>query len=295
MNIEVQPGTYVIAVSGGVDSVALLHRLSQLPDMQLVVAHYDHGIREDSIEDRKHVQQLARQLGLPFVYDEGNLGKNASEAAARQARYGFLRSVQRQSRAHAIITAHHQDDVIETAILNLVRGTGRKGMSSLKSTDGIVRPLLHMPKEELIAYAKLHQLQWREDSTNTDTKYKRNYVRHKIVPKLTPGQRDEFVTYITNLHDLNHKIDTHINNQLHVQPATNKLKRTHFVLLPHDVAKELFATWLRIHGIRDFDAKGLERMVVAAKTYAPNQLIDINNTHQIAVYKGYLALEPRDR
>jgi tRNA(Ile)-lysidine synthase len=295
MNIQLQPGRYVVAVSGGVDSVVLLDLLHKMPDMQLVVAHYDHGIRPDSDVDRRLVGQLARTYGVPFVYDEGNLGPATSEATARKARYDFLHTVIKQINANSIVTAHHQDDVVETALLQLLRGTGRKGMSSLKSTDIIKRPLLHIPKRELQLYAIEHNLVWREDSTNKDTKYKRNYVRKHLVPKLTTEQKQQLLQIITEMRELNLKLDEEFANLLHVQPSTHEIYRRYFALLPHDIAAEFMAVWLRKSGIKGFDRKGLHRLVVAAKTFAPGQRIDVNHTYFIDVQTEYLALKRRDR
>lgn len=295
MNIDIQPGRYIVAVSGGVDSVVLLHMLTRLPrnTHQFTVAHFDHGIRKDSSKDRMHVANLAKQYDLPFVYDEGNLGPGASEAEARKARYAFLYRVRDMAQAQAIITAHHQDDMIETAILNLLRGTGRKGVSSLRSTDIVKRPLLHLPKTEIHNYAKAHKLTWREDSTNTDTKYKRNYVRHNIVPKLTQAQRKELLHHIHMTRALNEKIDAELTEHLKVQPHKSNLDRKHFTQLPHAVAVELLAAWLRQHGVRNFDRKGLQRMVTQAKTLQASQQIDINVDYVIAVTKTHLTLIPR--
>src|SRR5690606_5271626 len=106
--IKIRPGKYVVAVSGGVDSMVLLDLLRQKPKLELIVAHFDHGIRPDSAEDRKLVQRVAKHYDLPFVYAEGKLGPKASEALAREARYAFLRRVQAEQGAEAIITAHHQ-------------------------------------------------------------------------------------------------------------------------------------------------------------------------------------------
>jgi tRNA(Ile)-lysidine synthase TilS/MesJ len=111
------------------------------PDFKFIVAHYDHGVRSDSQLDRQLVQGVARQHGLTFVYDEGKLGPGTSEAVARKARYAFLRKVQQTTGARAIITAHHEDDLLETALLNLLRGTGRRGVTSLRSRHDIHRPL----------------------------------------------------------------------------------------------------------------------------------------------------------
>ncbi len=87
MNITVQPGRYVVAVSGGVDSMVLLDLLRQKPDLHLIIAHFDHGIRGDSTEDRHLVQQIAHTYDMPFVYDEGHLGSQASQATARSGNY----------------------------------------------------------------------------------------------------------------------------------------------------------------------------------------------------------------
>ena len=295
MDIDIQPGRYVVAVSGGVDSMALLHMLTQLSqsEYQFTVAHFDHGIRKDSSKDLALVRSYARTYGLPFVFDEGNLGVGASEATARDARYKFLHTVRKNAGAHAIVTAHHQDDVLETTILNLRRGTGRKGMASLRSTDIIKRPLLHVPKTELYNYAKAHQLTWREDSTNTDMAYARNRVRHSIVPKFTVAQRQAFLKHIEAAQTLNEHIDTLLLQYLQAQPSKTWLDRKHFMLLPHAVGIELFALWLRENGIRGFDKKGLQRMAAQAKTLQHGQRIDVNVDYFIAVEKTKLILTPR--
>lgn len=290
-----KPGRYVVAVSGGVDSIALLHVLAAQPGLRLTVAHYDHGIRGDSILDRHLVQQTAKSLGLPFVYDEGKLGPAVSEDTARQARYDFLHTVRQKVAADAIVTAHHQDDVVETAILNLLRGTGRKGLSSLRSSAHVQRPLLHVPKHRLKSYAQANGLVWREDSTNTDTRYKRNAVRQQLTARLTPLQRQHLQAHIERTAQLNHEIDSLIANHLHVQPAADRFERSYFIRLPHAVALEVLAAWLRRSGIRGFDRKGLMRMVIAAKTYLPEQQIPVRDGAYIAVGHKTLALRALER
>src|SRR5579884_3654782 len=116
MEIQLEPGAYVVAVSGGVDSVVLLDLLTKNHNLKLTVAHFDHGKRKDSASDRHFVQKLAEKHGLSFVYAEGRLGLGASEAAARKARYKFLQQVRESAEARAVVTAHHQDDLLETAI-----------------------------------------------------------------------------------------------------------------------------------------------------------------------------------
>ncbi|MCA9329748.1 tRNA lysidine(34) synthetase TilS, partial [Candidatus Saccharibacteria bacterium] len=255
MKVDIQPGRYVIAVSGGVDSISLLHLLQSIPDVKLTVAHFDHGIRGDSNQDKLLVQSLAKKYGLPFVYHRGELGAKASEAVARESRYAFLRQVQKTVDAEAIITAHHQDDVLETAIINMLRGTGRKGLTSLKSHRHLVRPMLAVSKSDVRAYAVKQGLVWREDSTNQDLTILRNYIRKIILPKLGKEGKSILINHINNLLEINNAIDDHLQFYLHLQPSRQVLNRYSFILLPHNVALEITAQWLRSHGITTFNTK----------------------------------------
>jgi tRNA(Ile)-lysidine synthetase-like protein len=169
---------FVIAVSGGVDSVVLLDILSRIPEIDLTVAHFDHGIRDDSMVDADFVAELAKKYNLPFETKREELGKNASEEVARDRRYEFLRSVAKKYNAK-LVTAHHGDDVIETIAINLLRGTGWRGLAAMDSD--IIRPLTNFTKSEIINYAKFNKLDWHEDSTNASDDYLRNRLRHQIV------------------------------------------------------------------------------------------------------------------
>jgi len=289
MIVDVKPGRYVIAVSGGVDSVCLLHLLKDLPDVDLVVAHFDHGIREDSAKDRLFVQKLAESYGLPFEYEEGRLGKDASEATARQARYYFLHKVQKNRSAEAIITAHHQDDVLETAILNMLRGTGRKGLTALKSSNSIIRPLLNISKLQILDYAKVHNLAWREDISNQDVTYLRNYIRHKLLVRLSDEDRSKLEAIVTNLTMTNQELDE-LLGVLISQAGSEQLDRQWFGQLSHAMAREVLAEWLRLNDIRDFDRQTVERLVVAAKTAAAGKTFPVQAGHNMEVGKEQLLL-----
>jgi tRNA(Ile)-lysidine synthetase-like protein len=290
MHVELIPGRYVIAVSGGVDSVALLDLARQLPGVKLVVAHYDHGIRTDSASDRLLVQRLAATHKLPFVYDIGNLGPDTSEDTARKARYAFLQKVCTASNARSIVTAHHQDDVLETAIFNVLRGTGRKGLTALHSRGQIIRPLLHIPKYELVQYATRHSLEWREDSTNGETKYARNYIRSNIMPRLGVSGRQQLLEIVTSMHGVNQAIDSQLTTYLHTQTVSGHLDRHYFIMLSHAEAKEAIAAWLRAHGQRSFDTPKLERLVVAAKTGKSGTVADVSRGMIMIIGKYSLAL-----
>ncbi len=294
MKLTVPAGRYVVAVSGGVDSMTLLNLLSNQQGLKLTVAHFDHGIRDDSAKDRRLVQKVAHAHGLPFVYNQGQLGVGASEATARKARYDFLQQVQKAAMAQAIITAHHQDDMLETAVINLLRGTGRRGLSSLQNHYHLLRPLLTYDKKQIEAYAKTHNLEWREDSTNQDEKYLRNYVRRQILSKFSDAQRQQLLVHLNTASELNKHLESLLELQLHIQPAVNKLDRHWFIQLPHNVAKEVMASWLRQRGA-SFNTKTLERLLVAAKTYQVHKRADINNGWFMDVKADHLALGSLDR
>jgi tRNA(Ile)-lysidine synthase len=178
------PGRYVVAVSGGVDSTALLDLLVRHPQAkqwELVPAHFNHGWPGDD-----DYEQFARRAieahGLKPVVGQGQTKR--SEAAARTARYEFLRRVMNETAAMAIITAHQQDDLEETVFLNIMRGTGRRGLSPFTHTPDVLRPLVGVRKAELKDYATECELEWCHDTYNDDLKFRRNYVRHEIIPRL---------------------------------------------------------------------------------------------------------------
>ena len=294
MELRVQPGKYVVAVSGGVDSMVLLDVLSNEPDAELIVAHFDHGIRVDSAEDRKLVQEVAAKHSLPFFYEEGMLGAGASEAEARDARYNFLELIRKQEGAAAIITAHHLDDLIETMILNLLRGTGRKGLTALSNRPAVLRPLIGTPKAALADYAVRHQLSWREDSTNADDRYARNYIRHQLIPRLGPEAKSRLSELAAETQRTNTELDQVLAEML-LPMAPGQLDRRIFIQLPHTASKELLASWLRKNGIAQFDASLIERVTVAAKTQAPGAIINLIGGADLRVAKHMLALERVER
>ena len=290
-----KPGHYVVAVSGGVDSMVLLDILCKSADLSLTAAHLDHGIRDDSAEDRKLVEFVSGTLRVPIVCLAANLGPKTSEAEAREARYDFLHKVQKDNNADGIITAHHQDDVIETAILNMLRGTGRKGLTSLKSDKNMIRPLLRVPKKQLVKYAKDNDIKWREDKTNSDEKYMRNFVRHNYVAKMNSAERNKMINLIEDMHETNKELDILLVKHLSNQSFGDSIDRAWFCSLPHKVALEFMATWLRQNGIRDFDSKTLERLVIAAKAGESGKTFPIISSYNMKVYRKHLALDAQER
>lgn len=218
--MKVSPKKYLIAVSGGVDSVVLLDMLAKKHE-NILVAHFDHGIREDSKEDAIFVRQLAVKYGVKFFTKREELGANASEEKARRARYKFLRELSEKQNA-TIVTAHHLDDVVETIIINMVRGTGWRGLAVLNAED-IYRPLINFKKQEIINYAKQNNLKWREDSTNSLNVYMRNIVRHKI--DLNNEQKNELQILHQEQIRLAKEIKSEVTSLLKSIKNDNKISR----------------------------------------------------------------------
>jgi tRNA(Ile)-lysidine synthase len=291
MKIQLEPGRYVVAVSGGVDSVVLLDMLfkAQKNPADLLVAHFDHGIRKDSAADRRFVGDLARKYGLEFFYEQGSLGRDASEALAREKRYEFLNKIKNQTAARAIVTAHHKDDVLETVIINLLRGTGRKGLSSLTDRPDLKRPLLDFSKAQLIDYAQENNLQWREDETNADEKYFRNYVRHRLISRLSSEQKNQLLDISKLSRARNQEID-----KLLAETFINKteISRSLFAGLGHEVSSEIVAAWLRKEGVR-LDKKTVESLVIKLKTVREGKIIQTSQGGYFTIHGGMIRLNSK--
>ena len=183
------PGSAVLAVSGGPDSVALLDLMLAVArerGLSLVVAHADHGIRADSRTVGQSVGELARRSGLPFELGELELGPGATETAARRARYAWLALVQRRHAARYLVTAHHADDQVETILLRVFKGSGPAGLAGMpaRGRGGIVRPLLPFSRADLRAYVAERGLAFHDDPANLDPRHLRSWLRVTLLPQL---------------------------------------------------------------------------------------------------------------
>jgi tRNA(Ile)-lysidine synthase len=189
---------YLIGVSGGRDSVMLLHALLDLGYRRLIVCHLDHQLRgRKSTSDAKFVNDLAAksklqcEIGRADVAALARRTKQSIETAGRDARYEFFARIARRSRSRTIFLGHQADDLVETFLLNLFRGAGPAGLGGIRQVttrkvDGvqltIVRPLLATTREQIDAYLSAHRLRYRDDATNQSLGPLRNRIRHRIVP-----------------------------------------------------------------------------------------------------------------
>ena len=193
-----EPGDRVIcAVSGGADSVALLFAMYLLApklDITVEAAHFNHGLRgSESDADAQFVSEFCDRYDIPLHMGQGKVvpGKKGLEAAARKARYAFL-----QSLPGKIATAHTADDNAETLLINLIRGTGLKGLGGIAPVrNNLIRPMLTVTRQDVLDFLAEYNLIWREDSSNAGDDFLRNRLRHKVIPLL----KDENPSLAPNL------------------------------------------------------------------------------------------------
>jgi tRNA(Ile)-lysidine synthase len=180
-----------IAVSGGLDSMVLLHLMLQLP-YKIAVLHCNFQLRGlESFEDQNFIQNYCDNNNIPIFitqFDTESFAKDyklSTQVAARELRYSWFHELLETKNFDYITTAHHADDNLETFIINLSRGTGLEGLIGIpEQNDKIVRPLLPFSRDEILEYAQENNIQWREDSSNASNKYLRNKIRHDLVPML---------------------------------------------------------------------------------------------------------------
>ena len=187
---------YLVGVSGGRDSVALLHWLVASGFRRLIVCHLEHGLRGRAGKaDARFVERLAQEYNLHFERGAADIralavhSKQSIETAARAQRLAFFAKVARRRRCLTIILAHHADDQVETFLMRLFRGAGGTGLGAMREVSQfgqlkIVRPLLGVWRSEVDAYVAAHRLNFCEDASNSDLATVRNRMRHKIIPYL---------------------------------------------------------------------------------------------------------------
>ena len=251
--------------------MVLLDMMSKNTADELIVAHFDHGIRDDSVDDAKFVGELAKKHGLKYETKREELGKNANEELARDRRYGFLRSIAKKYDAQ-LVTAHHSDDVIESIIINLMRGTGWRGLAVM-DRDG-VRPLWDKTKAEIISYAKANKLKWHEDSTNASDKYLRNRVRRQLV-----ALDDDTKRQLLALWSSQKLIKQQIEDENRRLIGTKKtLPRHLFICINKDPAVEL------LRNVTDgrLTRPQLENLLIAVKTMPAGKKYEAGNGVKIA-------------
>ena len=296
------PGSRVlVAVSGGPDSVALMHILNNLRgalDISLVVAHLDHGIRgEESAIDAQHVAGLAQELNLPFSIGRRDVEayrkahRQSLEEAAREVRYAFFSDVAFESQADVIATGHTCNDNVETILMHLIRGSGTlgiKGLSPLSTRISnqrqikIVRPLLEVNRDEIQHYCDVNSLKTRHDSTNLSLSPLRNRIRLELLP-LIKSYNPKVDRALLRLADiagqeldyLQLSRDEHWNRVVSVEKGMYKLDKLAFIGLHPALKRSVLRRILyELAGsLKDFEAGHIEDIIDHLEKPAGKQLV----------------------
>lgn len=262
--------TKIAAISGGVDSVVLLDMLAKTKHA-VIVAHVDHGIRDDSADDARFVRQLAKKYGYAYEEVQLHLGTEASEEKAREARYAFLYRLAKKHKAD-IITAHHGDDLAETVAINLHRGTGWRGLAVL-AREGIERPLLAYSKQDLYGYAMKHGLEWVEDKTNRDKRYLRNRIRAQLMVKMPSAARQQ----LKALRDRQVALSKEVAAEEQALLGHTDSLRHLLTQVDHAAAADMLGTIIaQTTGMRPTRPQ-LERALIAVKTAKPGTLYQVGS------------------
>ncbi len=210
----------LLAISGGMDSMTLFYLIKNL-NPNIALAHCNFKLRgKDADADEKFVISIAKKNNIPvfttsFETEKYAKAKSISiQMAARELRYQWFSTLAEQHHFDYVLTAHHADDNLETFLINLTRGTGLEGLTGIPSQNGkIIRPLLSFSRKEITDFAKEHQLDWREDQSNAETKYLRNKIRHDIIPllkSLNPNFKNAFQQTLSNLQGSRDLIQNHL-------------------------------------------------------------------------------------
>ncbi|RKS53487.1 tRNA(Ile)-lysidine synthase [Gillisia mitskevichiae] len=232
-------GKLLLAVSGGVDSVVLAH-LCKLAKLNFSIAHCNFNLRDaESDSDEEFVLDLADRLDVEVFIENFDTKAYAEDEkisiqmAARELRYHWFEELSVALKYDYVLTAHHANDNLETFLINLVRGTGLEGFTGIKAVNNtVIRPLLTFSRKEIEAYAELHKIKWREDSSNASNKYLRNKIRHDVVPvleELNPQLLNGFA-----------------NTQAHLNDSLNLVEDYIGLIYPEIVSKTMYGYNLKI-------------------------------------------------
>ena len=259
----------VAGLSGGIDSVVLLDLLRQLRgpfDLSLCVAHIHHGsskqkpIEEHRDQAKAFAQALAKEYGLDFACPKGPAKLLKSERDFRDFRHARFQDILRQKKAQVLALAHNSCDLLETRLIQLVRGCGPEGLRSMSAWRGsVVRPLLFWTREEIREYAREQKLKWLEDPSNKDNRFLRNWMRNQWLPDLE-ARRGGAVKSLARSLELSAKEDLKENNILSAI-GPQGIKRDLFMEMPLADQKRLLAVYMRRLKIENFGQSHIDELL----------------------------------
>ena len=292
-----QPGEHVVcAVSGGADSVALLfamYLLQQKLNVSISAAHFNHQLRgEESDRDEAFVRQLCDRLDIPLQVGKGQVvaGKKGLEAAARDARYAFLHSLNGK-----IATAHTANDNAETVLMHLVRGTGLKGLGGIAPVNNrLIRPMLDVTRQDVLNFLQEYNLSYVEDSSNDTDMFLRNRMRHHVMPYLE-SENPCFAENVSAMAMRLRKDADYLEQQASVYKTVNVLQLKQ---LPESIRSRVIVNFLRDSGVGEPEAEHIAAVQSiidsdkpSAKVYMQNGIIISRCYDRLVVQKDLAPLQ----
>jgi tRNA(Ile)-lysidine synthase len=292
----------LVAVSGGLDSAVLAHLFAQ-SSYSFAIAHANFGLRgAESNGDERWVAALAERYQVPFhthrfaTQDYAREHGLSTQTAARRLRYAWLETVRSDHHYAYIATAHHQDDQLETTLLNLVRGTGVAGLRGMLPRRGaLVRPLLFTPREALENYAQQHDLTWQEDQSNASDAYRRNRLRHRVVPllkQLNPNLLGTYERTRERLRATEQLLIAEVNRvkQQAQRQTGQEVWLDQEVLRSHPQGVLILAELIRPYGFSYQQARDITRCLAAKRLVgkrfdAPQHTLFIERQHLVVIKK----------
>ena len=264
--------------------------LAMYAHADIIVAHIDHGTRKSSAEDADFVRQKCQELGVKFYETKLELGEGVSEELARKKRYEFLKTIQ-EKEGGTLCTAHHLDDVLESIAINLIRGTGWRGLTPFYD-DELVRPFIitKMWKRDVLKFAGEQKICFRQDPTNYEANYLRNRVREKMA-ELDETARTDIINLFEKQNKLRGKIEKLVT-ELAKQTVVGKNfhKKELFLVADEKVALEVLREICLMHGFSS-TRKQLADFLFAIKTYAPHKKFNLPKNHFVTILKNYFEFE----
>ena len=264
--------------------------LAMYAHTDIIVAHVDHGTRKSSAEDADFVHQKCQELGVKFYETKLELGEGVSEELARKKRYEFLKTIQ-EKEGGILCTAHHLDDVLESIAINLIRGTGWRGLTPFYG-DELVRPFIisKMWKRDVLKFAGEQNICFRQDPTNYEADYLRNRVRRKMA-ELDETARVDIINLFEKQNELRGKIEK-IVTELAKQTVVGKSfhKKELFLTADEKMALEVLREICLMHGY-SLTRKQLGDFLLAIKAYAPHKRFNLPKNHFVTILKNYFVFE----
>ncbi len=283
---------YLVGVSGGRDSVVLLHWLLAQGYDRLIVCHFAHGLRGRAGKGDAHfVERLALKLGLKFELGAAAVGplaqarKQSIETAARQERLAFFQRVGRRRRCLTIFLGHQADDQVETFLLNLFRGAGGRGLGAMRAISSygsleIVRPLLGVWRAEIDDYMDEHGLKFREDATNAELNAQRNRLRHQVLPQLEKELGRNIRETIWRTATIRSEEEDFLEAQVPAGLTTaEELRVTHLRQLPMALQRRAIRRWLIGRGVSEVGFEAVEQVRGLLENESPAKINLARNRH----------------